>query len=442
MKKLLILFIIFTIILSLFTLPIFSEEIKTTKKFETTEKIESAELTIFENGKYIVQIIASNEEDKTKLIDILVNHTGIPYEENLNIGTNSSRIFIGEYFTEKYENQALYINNDFYFCYKTIENRDALFNNFSQKLATLPKDKIVLDASFGNNTTNIIDEELYELVISAMVSNGNREKNENSFFESASKFFKAIIQFFTILEIDNDSSAETLISGGFNLITPNSEINRTISQIYKIIYPLGFLVMLICWGFGMAKSTISASLDIKDRSSILNSVISLIIGLAAMSLSPQILTVLTGISKEMCETIGNIDLGFLPISDTTNIFDLILDGSEKVVSSVIVFLFIDLIFIINILWLALLQCLSPIFIGLMANTNTRKFSFNFIKEYFKALLIPIVTICYWYLVSAFQGGYQHLDVERSGLTAGLIGSIILALSTVSIAGKKLDKLIN
>ena len=86
---------------------------------------------------------------------------------------------------------------------------------------------------------------------------------------------------------------------------------------------------------------------------------------------------------------------------------------------------------------------TTIFIGLMANQGTRKISFNFIKEYFKAMLVPVLTVCYFGLVNAFQLGLNNFDSSTSGGTGtGLLASIVLAISTLSIAGKKLDKLIN
>ena len=279
----------------------------------------------------------------------------------------------------------------------------------------------------------------------------NRSKKEESFwdkatnfFETVGKVFKVIFNLFDIFEIDNQNAGITITSGGFNLIQSDSELNKTISKIYNIMYPIGFAVMLLCWSFGIAKSTISASLDIKDKSSILHSIISLIIGLAAMSLAPQILTLLTGISRWLCEEIGYhaIDIS-LEYFGETNLLDMIINASENGVTLIIIFLVIDLIFIINILWIALLQCLSPIFIGLMANQGTRKISFNFIKEYFKALLVPVLTVCYFGLVNAFQYGLNNFDSSTSsGRVTGLLASIVLAISTLGIAGKKLDKLIN
>ena len=85
MKRLLCIFIILVLALPLLTLPISAEE------------AEKAEFVIFENGKYVVTIGAIKEEDKKEFINILVKHTGVSYEDNLNTTSDSPRIYIGAY---------------------------------------------------------------------------------------------------------------------------------------------------------------------------------------------------------------------------------------------------------------------------------------------------------------------------------------------------------
>lgn len=304
---------------------------------------------------------------------------------------------------------------------------------------------------------------LFALPISAdkaSTESANGQSNEPSneenkgFFEAAGEFFENAREFFAnaagsigienmlfnwnIASVDGEGIKLTLREGGFNYVSESSPINTVISSVYKVLYPIGFIVMLLCWALGIAKSTISASLDIKDKNSIIHSVIGLIIGVAAMSLAPQILTTLTGISRWLCNSIFDQSvlksiLGNLEFSNTLNIQDVISKTSNTALFTIIVLLVVDLIFMINVLWIALLQCLSPIFVGLMANEGTRKIGFNFIKEYFKALLIPSVTLIYFFLASTLAG------VSHAG---GIIVALVLAISTLGIAGKKLDKLIN
>ena len=280
----------------------------------------------------------------------------------------------------------------------------------------------------------------------------NRSKKEESFWDKAINFFenagKLITGFFNIFSFFEGvgDARTTLESGGFNFIEPHSRFNLTISTVYKVLYPIGFIIMLLCWAFGMAKSTISASLDIKDKSSIIHSVIGLIMGVAAMSLAPQILTILTGASQWICTKLTSVSYITWENWDTVtdiDILEIILNTATNLEAALLVLIIIEYVFMINILWIALLQCLSPIFIGLMANQSTRKISFNFIREYFKAILLPIVTLIYFNLASALLWDYDPLKGNTAGgFTVGLIGAIVLGIATVSIAGKKLDKLIN
>ena len=145
--------------------------------------------------------------------------------------------------------------------------------------------------------TAVIILSLLALPISA------EEAEENKgFFEKAEDFFSNMetafgfpIQIFNwnIISVDGEAITLTLRNGGFNYVSSNSIINDIISTIYKILYPIGFIVMLLCWGFGIAKSTISTSLDFKDKNSIVNSIISLIIGLAATALLLTITSYIT-----------------------------------------------------------------------------------------------------------------------------------------------------
>lgn len=267
------------------------------------------------------------------------------------------------------------------------------------------------------------------------------------FFVNAGKLVKGVLNFFNIFQNIGDTRT-TLSNGGFNFIYPASRINILIKNVYQALYPVGFIIMLICWGFSVTKSSISSSLDIKDKNSIIHSVLSLILALGAMTLSPQILTTLTGVSQWLCSTIDDITymtVGDIePVIKSINVLDLIIGSIDTTSAVIIIAVIIEYVFMINILWIALLQCLSPIFIGLIANRGTRKITFNFIKEYLKALMLPVVTLTYYKLALGLlydlgaANGAQHIGA----FTVGLLGSIVLAISTVSIAGKKLDKLIN
>ena len=421
MKRLLCIFIILVLALPLLTLPISAEE------------AENAEFVIFENGKYVVTIGAIKEEDKKEFINILVKHTGVSYEDNLNTTSDSPRIYIGAYgTTENLHNKITHYNKDLYISFNNPESKDTLFTDFSQKLKNLPQDKIVLDSSFlGDHYEDNVGEN----------SSDTAQTSNTNFWV---KTFKGLLNFINIFKgIEDDRT--TLTSGGFNFIGKESRLNILISAIYRALYPIGFTIMLVCWAFGIAKSTISASLDIKDKSSIIHSIISLIIGVGAMSLAPYILTILTSASQWLCSLINAADYlnweNWNTVTDI-DIIETILNGTSNLGATALVLEIVDYVFMLNILWIALLQCLSPIFIALMANTNTRKISFNFIKEYFKAMLMPVITLIYYKLSNALLWDLDPLNGGHGSFGVGLIGALVLGIATVSIAGKKLDKLIN
>ena len=251
-----------------------------------------------------------------------------------------------------------------------------------------------------------------------------------------------------LLSIENNKGDSifriAIVDGGFGFVATNGNINESISKAYNITYPIGLAVMLIGWGFGIAKSSINASLDIKDRNSIIHAVLGFVIGITAITVSPHLLSTLTGVSYWLYQEILNVAF----VDGAVNTFDHIfhdavtqlvggrsplLFGLNASVYAAIVIVIIDLVFMLNILWIALLQALSPIFIGCFASEGTKKISMNFIREYIKALLVPPVTLIYFWLSYSMVGEF--------GLF-GIIGAIVLGISTLGIASKKLDKLIS
>ncbi len=247
------------------------------------------------------------------------------------------------------------------------------------------------------------------------------------------------------------TSNTTIAQGGFNY-AEGSGLNAVISTVYKITYPIGIAIMLLSWGFSIAKSTISTSLDIKDKNSLIRSITSLVIGIVAVMAAPKLLTVLTSISSWLCSEIylnvtamesinafiesGADSMERLYGAGFNQIVSIFREGGveNNILYSVIVLFIVELVFMLNILWIALLQCISPLFISFFGNDSTRKLALNFIKEYFKALLVAPITLIYFALAISV--------VSNMSLVLGLIGSLVLGISTVSIAGKKLDKLIN
>ena len=249
----------------------------------------------------------------------------------------------------------------------------------------------------------------------------------------------------------------TLLNGGYNYFSgEDNPINLMISTLYNITYPIGIVVMVIVWIIGLLKGTTNMALDLKDKNSLAHSMVGFLIGLAAMTAAPYILTALTAISNWLCVSISSISIA----TWSTDILNNIMENFKKVheisddykvslyflkntlgaqgLYAIIVVIVIEFVFCLNMLWLALLQVVSPIFIGLCVSGIARKFTFNFIKEYFKALLMPVLSLIYVALSTAMLATDNLYYV---GLLSLLL-SLVLAISTLGIAGKKLDKLIN
>ena len=249
----------------------------------------------------------------------------------------------------------------------------------------------------------------------------------------------------------------TLLNGGYNYFSgEDNPINLMISTLYNITYPIGIVVMVIVWIIGLLKGTTNMALDLKDKNSLVRSMLGFLIGLAAMTVAPYILTVLTALSNWLCVSISSISIKTWITEVFDNKFEKIFEGINTAAEckvnlyflknvlgvqglyGIIVIIVIEFVFCLNMLWLALLQVVSPIFIGLCASGIARKFTFNFIKEYLKALLMPVLSLIYIALSTAMLATDNLYYV---GLLSLLL-SLVLSISTLGIAGKKLDKLIN
>ena len=389
------------------------------------------------------------------------------------------------------------------------------------------------DADAPKQTTSVSNENN---------NNGNKNEDKNAtltdIFNSISdiaKYFKEPARILELIEIDISSFKDgtilgTLKNGGYNYFSgKDNPINATIATLYNITYPIGIVIMIIVWIIGLLKGTTTMALDLKDKNSLARSMIGFLIGLAAMTVAPYILTALTAISNWLCLTISSASInsffdifkndGFFKMTggstlnlyrfinnyfingETAKDFAQVLEievGSPQYLSlgfyiiyGIIVVIVIEFVFCLNMLWLALLQVVSPIFIGLCASGIARKLTFNFIKEYFKALLMPIVSLIYTALCMAMLGtdaisnlvliglgtaiggivGGSATGGATGGVAVGPVGGIaggavggavgtsgviigiviilfaaifplVLSISTLGIAGKKLDKLIN
>lgn len=159
-------------------------------------------------------------------------------------------------------------------------------------------------------------------------------------------------------------------------------IIKAVNKMYNVVYPLGVVIMLVCWAYGIFKDGMSSMFDLTDKNSIVRSCLSLIVGLTLLSLTGKILSVLISLSMQYTELI-TIKVPQSPVSfDANSISYLLFTG------------IINIIFQLNVIQIAVLQGISPFFFGFAASESTRKLTFNFLKSYGKCLLAPIVTIAY------------------------------------------------
>lgn len=207
----------------------------------------------------------------------------------------------------------------------------------------------------------------------------------------------------------------------------NDRTNNAIAAIYRITYPLGLGILLVSWGFGVFKAGITSALDMKERNSLVRSVLDLIIGLCALSVAPQAMTVILGLSANLCEVINQIWVDATPTGQTAAGWAVVIVG-----------LIVGLVLGLNTLWLATLQAISPIFIGCFGGSSSKKIGLNFVKEYLKAALIPVITVIYYKLMITIVGQY----ISNLIVILEIIIGLVFGISVLGVAGKKLDKLIN
>ena len=239
---------------------------------------------------------------------------------------------------------------------------------------------------------------------------------------------------------DDGESGNIFQTGGSNYV--NSAFNKAITKIHEVFLPLGYCIMFVCWIIGMCKSGMSLSFDPSAKDGILRSGLTLMLGLFLMEVSMEIMESLSALCWEYCKSVyahtgitenlpkivdyvSNDDVG-----DALWIFDDIYQWL-KTAGLGIIALIVEAVLLLNVAYMGLLQCFSPIFVGFAAGgEGTRRFATSFFKEYLKVCLVPpVLTV------------YVGLCFEL--FTASNIGvflCIVLGISVFGI-GKKLDKII-
>lgn len=230
-------------------------------------------------------------------------------------------------------------------------------------------------------------------------------------------------------------------TGGSNYVS--SAFNKAIAEIHNFFLPLGYCIMFVCWIIGMCKCGVSLNFDPGAKDGILRSGLSLLLCLFLMEVSTEIMASLSSLCWEYCkgvyahtgitenlpkivDYVSNDDIG-----DVLWIFDDIYQWLKEAGLGIIA-LIVEAVLLLNIAYMGLLQCFSPVFVGFAAGGDgTRRFATSFFKEYLKVCLVPPV-------LSVYVGLCFELFTVSS---VGVFLSLVLGISIFSIS-KKLDKIIN
>ncbi len=211
----------------------------------------------------------------------------------------------------------------------------------------------------------------------------------------------------------------SLQQGGYQYVS--DVLNENISRAYTYFYPFGFAVLLLSWVFGMAKSGITVMRDFNSTNSIVLAALKFIVALVVMSMSPWVLNVMTSLSMQMCRDIcQRLHFEMLGVWES---------GDGRMGYGIFIF-FVQFTLMLNVAYMALLQCLCPLFVGFVANDGTRRITMSYVREYAKCCLVPPVTALYAIIASNFVSN-----------TTLLLGGLVLGISAIGMAGKKLDALL-
>lgn len=212
--------------------------------------------------------------------------------------------------------------------------------------------------------------------------------------------------------------------------------NDIVGDMYDVTRGLGYCIMIVCWIIGMCKSGISLDFNPGAKNGIIRSGLSLLLCLFLMESSMQIMEILSTMCWAYCAELYEH-------GDMANSLNALLSSVENadIIDEVWIFLkeravdvmgwIIEAVLLLNVAYMGLLQCFSPVFVGFAAGgEGTRRFATSFFKEYLRVCLVPPVVVVYSALCfNLFLGS-----------SVSWFLCIILGLSVFGIKNK-LDKLI-
>ena len=191
-----------------------------------------------------------------------------------------------------------------------------------------------------------------------------------------------------------------------------------VNDVYEIFYPFGVFVMLIAWCFGVAQAGFTMNLDPTNKYSIIRALLQLLVGMVLLTITPWLL--------------------MLIFSLCNGIRLLVASQVQAVAGHSIVLFIFQLKIYLNLAYIALLQCVSPVFMGAAAGgEGVRRFTTNFLKEYgLRCMEIVLVTL-YVLMVDRIENSYSVTN--NLGLISRILMPVVLSVSVFTI-DKKFEKL--
>lgn len=212
---------------------------------------------------------------------------------------------------------------------------------------------------------------------------------------------------------------EGIKEGGYEYYS-QSVIDQ-VNKLYDYTYPFGVAIMLIAWAIGIAKTGITSSFSLSDKYSIVNAVLKIMVGIIVMGTLDTMLSLGVGASRQMCNDVYNTLQNGLISSFSFSFFGT----------------FIKYTLMLNIILLALLQGIAPLFVGFCVMEHGKP-AMNFLREYIKCLLVPPLTIIYAVFATKVMEGFDLTGLNGISKT---IGAIVISIACINASKKVIQGLV-
>ena len=195
----------------------------------------------------------------------------------------------------------------------------------------------------------------------------------------------------------------------------SSTVLRVVNNVYKVVYPFGIFIMLIAWALSVGASGVTMTLDPTNKTSVLRALIQLLVGMILLTVTPQLLMLILSLAHGL----KNLVVGSAQVTHD--------HGFVQAIFQLKIYL--------NLAFIAVLQCVSPLFIGTVSgNESTRRFAVNFLKEYGLRCMELVLVTLYILVVDRLEGIFNWTAPGMDFLL-----TIVLSISIFTI-DKKFEKL--